>query len=144
MRHSSLSLFTGAGGLDIGLETAGFEVVLCVEDDNDCRKTIRHNWPSWKLSEPVMCTNLRPRDLMRQAGVRKRDLTLLAGGPPCQPFSKSGLLGEWRSATPPDPRALTLNAYLSIIEESLPLIFVLENVKVLYSTKKTRVCATPT
>ena len=136
MPYNSLSLFTGAGGFDIGLEAAGFNVALCIEVDEDCKKTILHNRPSWKLSEPGDVHQLAPKDVMRQAGIRKRELTLLAGGPPCQPFSKSGYWANGDAPRLQDPRALTLNAYLTIIEESLPLIFVLENVKGLVFNQK--------
>ena len=44
-----LSLYTGAGGLDLGLEAAGFASALCVEVDDDARATLRQNRPNWKL-----------------------------------------------------------------------------------------------
>ena len=47
-----LSLFTGAGGLDLGLEAAGFEPVLCVEVDEDSRATLKRNRPGWRLADP--------------------------------------------------------------------------------------------
>ena len=46
-----ISLFSGAGGFDIGLEQAGFETVACVEIDPDCRATLRHNRKQWTLFE---------------------------------------------------------------------------------------------
>ena len=135
-RLSSLSLFTGAGGFDIGLEAAGFNVALCIEMDDDCKKTIHRNRPSWTLADPGDVHQLTPQEVMRQAGYRPRELTLLAGGPPCQPFSKSGYWANGDASRLQDPRAQTLNAYLTIIEESLPLMFVLENVKGLVFNQK--------
>ncbi|MDQ2798979.1 MAG: DNA cytosine methyltransferase, partial [Armatimonadota bacterium] len=44
-----ISLFSGAGGMDIGLEMAGFSTATCVEIDSHCRETLRHNRPDWKL-----------------------------------------------------------------------------------------------
>src|SRR5262245_27823257 len=85
---SVLSLFTGAGGLDLGLEAAGFEPLLCVEVDTESRETLKRNRPWWRLSDPGDIHQIKPQ-LLRQAGLKPRQLTLLVGGPPCQPFSKS-------------------------------------------------------
>lgn len=126
---SVLSLFTGAGGLDLGLEAAGFEPVLCVEIDSDSRETIKRNRPGWRLSEPGDIHDLEPAQLLGQAGLKPRQLTLLAGGPPCQPFSKSMY---WSTGDAPrlrDPRAKTLHAYLDVVAATLPQVLLLENVK---------------
>lgn len=126
---SLLSLFTGAGGLDVGLEAAGFRTVLCVENDADCRMTLKYNRPHWRLADPGDIHECEPAQLLRQAGLKPRQLTLLAGGPPCQPFSKSMY---WSTGDAPrlrDPRARTLNAYLDVVEEALPQILLLENVR---------------
>jgi DNA (cytosine-5)-methyltransferase 1 len=126
---SVLSLFTGAGGLDLGLEAAGFEPVLCVEIDSESRETLKRNRPGWRLSDPGDIHQLAPAQLLRQAGLKPRQLTLLAGGPPCQPFSKSMY---WSTGDAPrlrDPRAKTLHAYLDVVETTLPQTLLLENVK---------------
>ncbi len=126
---SVLSLFTGAGGLDLGLEAAGFEPVLCIEVDSESRETLKRNRPGWRLSDPGDIHQLEPAQLLRQAGLKPRQLTLLAGGPPCQPFSKSMY---WSTGDAPrlrDPRAKTLHAYLDVVEATLPHVLLLENVK---------------
>jgi DNA (cytosine-5)-methyltransferase 1 len=126
---SVLSLFTGAGGLDLGLEAAGFEPVLCVEVDSESRGTLKNNRPGWALSDPGDIHDLKPTQLLRQAGLKPRQLTLLAGGPPCQPFSKSMY---WSTGDAPrlrDPRAKTLHAFLDAVEATLPRMLLLENVK---------------
>lgn len=124
-----LSLFTGAGGLDVGLEAAGFEPALCVEVDSDSRATIKRNRPGWRLSDPGDIHQLSTRSLLQQAQLKPRQLTLLAGGPPCQPFSKSMY---WATGDAPrlrDPRAKTLHAYLEVVEATLPQVLLLENVR---------------
>jgi DNA (cytosine-5)-methyltransferase 1 len=126
---SVLSLFTGAGGLDLGLEAAGFEPVLCVENDSASRETLKINRPSWRLSDPGDIHQLETVQLLRQSGLKPRQLTLLAGGPPCQPFSKSMY---WSTGDAPrlrDPRSKTLHAYLDVVEATLPQVLLLENVK---------------
>lgn len=126
----SISLFTGAGGLDLGLEAAGFDVSLCVEIDEGCRATLKQNRPNWKLAEPGDITALKPQEIMEQAGISKSgELTLLAGGPPCQPFSKSGYWVNGDAKRLADPRSKTLRSFLKIIETALPEIVLLENVK---------------
>ena len=49
LNNKVISLFSGAGGLDRGLESAGYETALCVEIDADCRATLAHNRPTWTL-----------------------------------------------------------------------------------------------
>jgi hypothetical protein len=83
-----LSLFTGAGGLDLGLEAAGFSVSICVEVDEDARRTLMANRPSWRLAKPEDIHRIEPNELLAQADLRQGDVALLAGGSPCQPFSK--------------------------------------------------------
>jgi DNA (cytosine-5)-methyltransferase 1 len=123
-----LSLFSGAGGLDFGLEAAGFAHGVGVELDQDCCLTLRASRPGWEVVE---------RDIHRApsamllvlAGTERRADTLLIGGPPCQPFSKSGWWANGDSLRLADPRASTLGAYLRVLRESLPRAFLLENVE---------------
>lgn len=128
-RRTLLSLFTGAGGLDIGLEHAGFEPVLCVENDEDSRATLTRNRPHWRLSDPGDIHKIETCELLNQAGLEPRQLHLLAGGPPCQPFSKSAYWSNGHGHRLQDPRAQTLNAYVRIVEAALPQVLLLENVK---------------
>jgi DNA (cytosine-5)-methyltransferase 1 len=124
-----LSLFTGAGGLDLGLEEAGFEPVLCVEMDTDARSTLKHNRPHWRLAEPGDVHKLHPSEIIRQAGLRPGQLQLLAAGPPCQPFSKSAYWAKASGRGLQDPRASTLAAFLRVVETVRPQVLLLENVK---------------
>lgn len=124
-----LSLFSGAGGLDLGLEVAGFNVHLCVENDKYCQYTLRTNRPKWKIAAPPDVFKLDPREMMCQANLRRGELDLLAGGPPCQPFSKAGYWCRGDSLRLRDPRAKTLNAYTKIVSILLPKVILLENVE---------------
>lgn len=131
-----ISLFSGAGGLDFGLSHAGFKVCLCVEVNELARQTLTLNHPDWKIASPGDIHALTPSELLNQSGLQPGELTLLAGGPPCQPFSKSGywVTGDTDRLT--DPRAKTLKAYLDIVHEALPEVILLENVKgIAYSNK---------
>src|ERR1700677_1354809 len=130
---SVLSLFSGAGGLDLGLEAAGFDVVGCVERDPACGATLAVNTP-WSLAPQGDVDLLEPAALLDELGLAQEDITLLAGGPPCQPFSKSG---QWVTGTAPgmsDPRARTLRCFFEILEWALPRVMLLESVKGLVAT----------
>jgi DNA (cytosine-5)-methyltransferase 1 len=72
---------------------------------------------------------MEPAEILRQAKLKPGQTTLLAGGPPCQPFSKSGYWCSGDSGRLKDPRASTLKAYLKIVEAAMPKVFVLENVE---------------
>lgn len=129
-RKSVLSLFTGAGGLDLGLEVAGFDTRLCVEMDPYARETLRQNRPSWTLAAPGDIHAVKPEELLEQAELRSGEVVLLAGGPPCQPFSQSAYWAHrGRSDRLQDPRAATLQAYLDVVDAAQPAVILLENVK---------------
>ena len=124
-----ISLYTGCGGLDLGLERAGFSVDLCVEIDTDARDTLRKNRPKWLLAEPGDVHSLTPRQVLAQAGSRKGKPLILSGGPPCQPFSKSGFWVNGDTGRLRDPRASTLRAYVDVLDAALPQVLLLENVQ---------------
>lgn len=121
-----ISLFTGAGGLDLGFEAAGFETAVAVEMDDRCVDTLRHNrdWPIIHKDVSLVSSE----ELLQTAKLKKGEPALLVGGPPCQPFSKSGFWATGESKRLKDPRAATLDEYLRILEETLPHAFLLENV----------------
>lgn len=133
----ALSLYTGAGGLDLGLERSGLEIAGCVEFDQDARLTLEANRPNWKLLTPGDIHSHRPGDIVSAFNLSRENPTALVGGPPCQPFSKSG---QWRNGRPPrmtDPRAATLRAYLKVMEALLPEVMLIENVEGML-TRRTR------
>src|ERR1041385_228190 len=126
---TTLSLFSGAGGLDLGLEAAGFDVVGCVEVDPDCRATLQNNRPGWMLSSPADIFQLDPATYLRQLGFGLGDVDLLTGGPPCQPFSKSAYWVSGGTGRLRDPRATSLEAYLRFVAAAVPRVFLLENIR---------------
>ncbi len=129
-----LSLFTGAGGLDLGIERAGFDVVGCIEADRDCRSTLSAN-RDWHLLSPGDIHAHRPSSILSSFGLAGREVTLLIGGPPCQPFSKSGQWKHGRTRRMSDPRAETLRAYIRVLDAALPEAMLLENVKGIAATR---------
>ena len=121
-----ISLYTGAGGMDYGFEAAGFETAVALELDHDCCETLRKNrrWPVIERSIFDVPTS----ELLEVGSLKNGDADLLIGGPPCQPFSKSGYWARGDSRRLDDPRADTLSAYLRVLEEAQPRACVLENV----------------
>jgi DNA (cytosine-5)-methyltransferase 1 len=126
-RRSVISLFSGAGGLDLGLEAAGFDILAQVEMDLDCVGTLRRQAKNRVKKTRVMGSRLEdltPGQVLDDLGLSKGDLTLLAGGPPCQPFTTSG-----RRQGLQDARATTLfPAYLKWVDELDPHALLIENV----------------
>lgn len=106
-----LSLFSGGGGLDIGLEMAGLETVECVDNDPESCKTLRFNRPSWTVFEG---------DIRHYEPVGQYDIVV--GGPPCQGFSTAG------KGNPDDPRNFLWREYFRIVEKVRPMALLLENV----------------
>src|SRR5215204_1934588 len=128
-RLTVLSAFTGIGGLDLGLESAGFQTIGCIERDKVARKTLNANRANWNLIEPgdieSVAASLTPRDL----GLRRGQLSILAGASPCQPFSKAAQWSANGRIGLADPRSLCLDPFLILLETFLPKVFLIENVQ---------------
>jgi DNA (cytosine-5)-methyltransferase 1 len=134
-RPKLISLYSGAGGLDYGFEAAGFETGVCVELDHDCCETLRKSRPHWNVIERSIF-DVSTKEMLEACGARAGKVDLLIGGPPCQPFSKAGYWARGDSLRLEDPRASTLNAYLRVLEEAKPRVFLLENVEGLAYARK--------
>jgi DNA (cytosine-5)-methyltransferase 1 len=123
-----ISLFSGAGGLDYGLEAAGFGFGAGVEMDADCTATLALSRPDWPVLNRSIF-DVSTRELLDLAAAKKAEVDLVAGGPPCQPFSKAGYWASGDARRLSDPRADTLGAYLRVVRETLPKVVLLENVE---------------
>lgn len=122
-----ISLFTGAGGLDYGFEAAGFRTAVALEIDERCAQTLRRN-RAWPLIERDV-NSVSSAELLKAAGVGRGEAAVLIGGPPCQPFSKSGFWATGDTRRLDDPRASTLEAYMRVLADARPRAFLLENVE---------------
>jgi DNA (cytosine-5)-methyltransferase 1 len=129
-----ISLYTGAGGLDLGLEAAGFDLAAAVEMEATAVRTLRTN-REWNVIDRDIQT-VSTAEILESAGLREGDADLLAGGPPCQPFSKSGYWHSGDSLRLHDPRAATLAEYLRVLKDAKPKVFLLENVPGLAFSEK--------
>jgi len=133
--YSYISLFSGALGLDIGLErTKRFRSKAFVESVPEFCETIRLNHSASRIGSPdaaVVERDIRtvdPLELGRSVGIDVGDLDLLVGGPPCQAFSSAG-----RRQSVQDPRGELLWEFLRFIVELRPRYFLMENVRGLTS-----------
>ena len=124
-----LSGFSGLGGMDLGLEAAGFKHVACVEIDANARRSLKANregqWPLLDGGDILdVAATLTPGAL----GLRQRELTLVAGAPPCQPFSKAAQWSHTSRIGLDDERADCLDGLLGLVERFLPRAVLIENV----------------
>jgi DNA (cytosine-5)-methyltransferase 1 len=121
-----VSLFSGAGGLDLGLERAGFETLAQIEIDADCVATLRANHTRRKKDVLVLAekiADVEASQLMGALQLRKGELDLLAGGPPCQAFTTTG-----RRRALSDDRGSVVRDYLRLLRTLQPRYFLMENV----------------
>ena len=126
-----LSLFAGAGGLDYGLKAAGFRTTAALEMDSRCCETLRKNDCASVVNEKSI-HDTTSAELLDHVG----EVDLIVGGPPCQPFSKSGYWATGDSKRLEDPRAETLSAFMRVVRDLQPHAFLLENVAGLVFDKK--------
>jgi DNA (cytosine-5)-methyltransferase 1 len=91
MSHNAVSLFSGAGGLDLGFETAGFRVKVMVEKERWACETLRFNFPDAVVLGPPDSEgdvrNVTGEGILRAAGLKPNEVDIVLAGPPCQPFS---------------------------------------------------------
>jgi DNA (cytosine-5)-methyltransferase 1 len=123
MNRKIISLFSGAGGMDIGFHSAGFNTGVCVEHDSSCCATLRRNMPSVPVIEGDIC-KISTQDILNAANLRPLEAALVIGGPPCQSFSLAG-----KRMGLNDPRGRLVLEFIRVVRESLPIGFVMENVR---------------
>ena len=112
MKPTAVDLFAGAGGLSLGLHTSGWDVVAAVEWDTWASRTYQANFPGTQ-----MFTDVRNVDFRIFSGI-----DLIAGGPPCQPFSVAG-----KQLASDDPRDM-VPQFVRAVHEARPRAFLMENV----------------
>lgn len=110
-------------GLDLGLEMAGFECAVCVENNSDAVKTIKFNKPSIPVFNKSI-VEVSGAEIIDAGNFGNSDIPLVAGGPPCQAFSVFGnRLGL------EDARGQMLFEFVRMVSETNPKVFLMENVR---------------
>ncbi|WP_395646291.1 DNA cytosine methyltransferase [Terricaulis sp.] len=126
MKPKAISLFSGVGGLDFGFEASGFETRVALDLDPVACATIRRN-RTWPVIEGDLAT-IESSTILKAGKLKRGEADVLFGGPPCQPFSKSGYWATGDAKRLTDPRAGTLKHFLRVLGETQPKTFLLENV----------------
>lgn len=129
---TAVSLFSGAGGLDLGCEQAGFRTKAAVECDPVAQQTLLANH---KRYFPALAgravfgdiVTLDYKQVLEAVGLKPGELDLVHGGPPCTPFSKSGYWLAYKRAGQ-DPKASLLDHYVEALLALRPKALLMENV----------------
>lgn len=116
-----IELFAGAGGLMLGLEMAGFRSLAANEVHPDPCRTLRANFSGVPVLEGSI-RDLPSSEILDAAGVQAGEVSLVAGGPPCQGFSTAGI------KDPADPRNTLIQDFIRVVRDVKPRFFLLENV----------------
>lgn len=133
-----VSLFSGAGGFDIGLEQAGFQTVACIDFDADCRETLEINRPDWlvvdgdsysrKFGSPKRVKgdirSISTAEVLRTLDRKVGEIDVVIGGAPCQPFSN---MGKKHGQNDEKNGDLFLH-FVRFVKEMQPKAFIFENV----------------
>ena len=123
----ALSFFSGCMGLDLGVESAGFDIRFLCEFDKYCQETIKHNRPNVSLSGDIR--DLDAATVRKMANLSSSsDIDLIMGGPPCQAFSTAGKRKGFQ-----DSRGNVFLKYIDLALELSPKYIVIENVRGLLS-----------
>lgn len=134
----AVSLFSGAGGLDLGARSAGVQVVSCLDFDRDSTLTLGANsaFGEADIFHADIC-DFNTQNFAKRIAREKASALIVIGGPPCQPFSKNGywVKNENRQAMR-DPRNM-IAQYFRVVSELKPDGFLLENVEsILHPTNR--------
>lgn len=130
---TAISLFSGAGGMDIGVQQAGFTILSCLELDKNCCETLRENISRENRKTIVYEGDIKefaPEQLLKDLGYNPGEVDLLFGGPPCQAFSQ---IGKQQSLL--DERGLLLFQMVRYAKVIQPRAIMIEQVKGLLTAK---------
>lgn len=121
-----ISLFSGAMGLDLGLEAAGMRTAVAVEKNPIAVKTIQHNKREKLPVIQRQIEDVTTAEILNQAGLKPKEAFLLTGGPCCQSFSTAG---KRQSLSDGAGRGTLFRHFKRIVLEAQPRYFLMENVK---------------
>ena len=115
-----ISIFSGALGLDLGLEKAGLQVRVAVECNKFAAETIRKNCPHIPVIERKI-EEVTTEEILETAGLKPGEPVIVSGDPSCQAYSTVGQRGSLS-----DPRGMMFKEFLRVVRETHPRFFVME------------------
>ncbi|MDH2420630.1 DNA cytosine methyltransferase [Cobetia amphilecti] len=121
---TSIESFCGAGGMALGLKAAGFNTSLSFDLDSAAIKTYQHS--IGKEAILADATKISSNEILDLSGLKKGEVTLFSGGPPCQGYSKQRKGAHFLD----DPRNRLITNYVRFVKELEPQAFILENVAI--------------
>ena len=116
-----IDLFCGCGGFSKGFQQAGFDIRFGIDIWKDATETYKHNFPSTIVMNENI-NNVSGDTILKKTGMKKEDVDVIIGGPPCQGFSLSG------KRMIDDERNILYKSFVSLVYELKPKVFVMENV----------------
>ena len=122
--YNFISLFTGAGGLDVGFREAGFKCLFASDIMKEAAETYRLNNPNTPFAH---CDVRMLQTSTIRSAIKNQSVDVIVGGPPCQGFSNMG------NKNSGDPRNLLFESYVRVVNDLRPRCFLFENVKGLYT-----------
>lgn len=129
VKMKAIDLFCGVGGMSEGFEDADFKILMGNDIDKNMIEAFKFNHPkALALCEDV--SKIDTKKLIKSLGIKKEDIDLIIGGPPCQGFSTVGNRRE------DDPRNRLFYQFVRFVKEIRPKMFVMENVPGILTMKK--------
>lgn len=120
-----IELYAGAGGLSLGCEQAGFNIVYAVENDRYAAETYLENRQNRKIFVDTRdIREISPLDILKKIGLKKGELDFIIGGPPCQGFSTSNM----RTRNMDNPQNCLVFKFVEFLKKLKPKWFLMENV----------------
>ena len=132
-KFKAIDLFSGCGGLTLGLKQAGFKVLGAVEIDPNVSQTYKVNHPEVKVWETDI-RRLASREVLKDLNLKRGDLDLLAGCPPCQGFSSMRTHNGKKEVK--DNRNDLVFEYLRFVKDFFPKVAMMENVPALAENRR--------
>lgn len=126
--YTIISTFAGGGGSSIGYKLAGYNELLAIEYDKNACETLRLNFPDLIVLEKDI-TKIKVEEIYELLNIKKGELDILDGSPPCQGFSTAGK----RNIN--DARNYLFESYCYLLKELQPKVFIMENVSGLIKGK---------
>lgn len=139
MKIKAIDLFSGCGGVSIGLTQAGFDVVCAVEIDDDAVKAYKgyHLLKSVNVLHKDIC-KISGKEILSASNINETELYLLAGCPPCQKFSMQNRIHNSDESKIDEVKKLLME-YKRIIQEIYPPFVLMENVPGIKSSFKGKI-----